>query len=143
MKKDTTVRLQTQTAFFKEMDYFVHKEAKSLGLSDSAYGILAAIGKAEGSLAQKELADACFLSKQTINSAIKSLEKRGLIELIKGKGGISMNEKGSQYYHEHILPFVELEKKVLEKMGEEAALFLSLSKRYTDLYKEHLEEVLI
>lgn len=131
------------TKLFKELDYFIHREASSLGLSDSAYTILYAIGAREEGCSQKEIADVCFLSKQTINSAVKTLSKKGLIELKKGKGGIVLKREGKEYYEKNIAPFVQLEERVLELMGNQASLFLNLSRQFTELYHQKLEEVFL
>lgn len=131
------------TKLLKELDYFIHLEASSLGLSDSAYTILYAIGSREEGCSQKEIADVCFLSKQTINSAVKALSKKGLIELKKGKGGITLKREGKEYYEKNIAPFVQLEEKVLELMGNQASLFLNLSRQFTELYHQKLEEVFL
>lgn len=55
--------------------------ARSCGLSTCAYWMLYDLTRAGGEASLRDICDSWAYSKQTINSALKSLEGRGLIEL--------------------------------------------------------------
>ena len=58
---------------YKESNEVYHRLARHCGLSDSAFWILYTLREAEGPVSQKQLCDELYLSKQTVNSALKKL----------------------------------------------------------------------
>ena len=73
---------------YKELEEMYHILAVRSGLSDSAFIIFyAMIELGEGCL-QKEISNQYHISPQTINSSVRSLEKKGYIYLEPGKGAI-------------------------------------------------------
>lgn len=85
MKEIFNEHLRAFNAFYKELSHIYHEEALAAGISDSAFEVLYCLSTLEDGCCQKHIAQASFLSKQTINSSIKALEKKGWIELRKGK----------------------------------------------------------
>ena len=71
---------------YKEDDGLYHRLAKHFGLSDSAFWIVYTLEAARRSLTQAEMSGYLNLSKQTINSGIKSLEQAGYIRPTGGPG---------------------------------------------------------
>lgn len=80
-KSEIALFLSKFNEIFKEANAVYHEAAKKLRLSDSEYMILYVVETEDSSVSQSELCSYLCLSKQTVNSAIKSLEKRGWIEL--------------------------------------------------------------
>lgn len=66
---------------YKEAEEIYHDLARHFELSDSALWVLYALREAESVYTQRELCDMWSLSKQTIHSALKSLEAAGYIRL--------------------------------------------------------------
>ena len=64
-----------------EIDSVYHEIAASHGISDSVYWILYIMYYSDSSISQIELCDCWSYSKQTVNSAIASMVKKGLITL--------------------------------------------------------------
>lgn len=62
----------------KEMNIIYHRLARHYRLSDSVFWVLYLLGEARGPMTQTKLCSALFLSKQTVNSALKKLESRGI-----------------------------------------------------------------
>ena len=73
-------------SLFKEMTDVYHNIALKLGISDSAFLILYAVVELGCGCTQKDIVDMYYMSKQTINSSIKNLEKAGYIEFKQDKG---------------------------------------------------------
>ena len=63
------------------LDHIYSEFSRACGLSDCAYWMLVDTSAAGGSVAVSRLTSEWFYSKQTINSAIKTLRARGLATL--------------------------------------------------------------
>ena len=66
---------------YKESNEVYHRLARHCGLSDSAFWILYTLREAEEPVSQKQLCNELYLSKQTVNSALKNLEEGGYLRL--------------------------------------------------------------
>lgn len=77
--------------------------AKRLGLSDCAFWILYCLRSTGSDITQADICYALDQSKQTINSAIKKLERDGYIELSAGSDRrrkiMRLTDKGMQLAH--------------------------------------------
>lgn len=65
----------------KEQDAVYHNTAVKYGMSDTVMMILYFASDEETVLTQQEICNACFLPKQTVNTAIVGLAQKGLVEL--------------------------------------------------------------
>lgn len=73
--------LREYNRLYKEFNELYHHIAKRLGLSDSAFDILYAVYTLEEGCRQSEIASYSCCSKTTINSAVKKLEKEGILRV--------------------------------------------------------------
>ena len=83
------------------LDRIYSEFARACGLSDCAYWMLVDTSAAGGSVAVSRLTSEWFYSKQTINSAIKTLRARGLATLEFAEGSrknkvVRLTEEGEQ-----------------------------------------------
>ena len=65
----------------KEQNAVYHNVAVKYGMSDTVMMILYFASDEETVLTQQEICNACFLPKQTVNTAIAGLAQKGLVEL--------------------------------------------------------------
>ena len=65
----------------KEQNAVYHNVAVKYGMSDTVMMILYFASDEEPVLTQQEICNACFLPKQTVNTAIAGLAQKGLVEL--------------------------------------------------------------
>ena len=72
--------LEELNQLYKQMDGIYHRYARRLGLSDTAFWILYCLGEASAPLTQRELCDSWAYPPQTVNSALKGLERQGLLK---------------------------------------------------------------
>lgn len=79
-------RLHRINGIFAEMDALYHQAALRLGLSDSALRVLYALYDDGGSCALTAVCRQSGLSKQTVNSALRKLEREGTIYLERAGG---------------------------------------------------------
>lgn len=94
---------------------------------------------------QKDIVNQYYLNKQTINYAVKNLEKNGYIYLEKGHGRnmhIYLTPMGEKFAREKIVPVIEAEDKVFERMTEEEGrLFLELNKKYNEIFIDEINKL--
>lgn len=88
VEKPTFGELAVFNQIYKEMDETYHLYAKQHGLSDANLWLLYSLYESEA-LTQKEICSVWHYSPQTINSALKNLEKQGL----PGTGGNPRKQK--------------------------------------------------
>ena len=84
MARNTQDSLREQSrqmdCLYNETDRLYNGFARSCGLSECAYWVMYEIEVSSGSASLRGMAEAFSLSKQTLSSAVKSLEAKGLIE---------------------------------------------------------------
>lgn len=90
--------------------------ARACGLSDCAYWVLVDTSAAGGSVAVSQLTSEWYYSKQTINSAIKTLAARGLATLEFAEGSrknkvVCLTEEGKLFAERYALPAQEAEQR--------------------------------
>lgn len=138
---DDTVALQliAFNQLYKELDGLYHRYAKYCGLSDAAFWVIYSVQESEGAYTQKELCAAWSYSKQTVNSALKSLESQGIIELIPVPGNrknkqIFLTGPGKALAEKTVIPLMEAEKNAFGNMSDkERGEFLRLTKKHMTL----------
>lgn len=116
----------------KQFEEMYHKIAMRYGLSDSNFWVLYALYEKNEPCTQKELCDDWCYTKQTVNSAIKSLEKLGYVKKgyevnNKTNKKIGLTQSGKQIAGEMIQEVLEIEEKAYSGMKEadlEAAIAL-------------------
>ncbi len=93
-----------------EINALYHEAAVKMGISDSVQNILYVLCEKGGQCPQSEISKLTGISRQTINSAIRKLEKKEIVYLEPGKGRntiLCLTEKGKQFvkgvfYQNHI-----------------------------------------
>lgn len=131
---------------FKENDVSYRRMAAQFGLSDSAFWTLYCLRESATPLTQKQLCESIYMSKQTINSALKSLERNGFITLTTGKDRRSkflvLTEDGQELATRTVDLVIEQEQLAIASMGQESMKqFLSLFRIYTDALKQHFQTI--
>ncbi|MBE6468486.1 MAG: winged helix-turn-helix transcriptional regulator [Coriobacteriaceae bacterium] len=111
--------------------------ASSCGLSNCAYWMIYDLVSADGDLPLTELSAAWGYSKQTINSALKSLESQELVTLAFCEGSrrnkrAVLTAKGARFAEANIEPAIAAERRALLSLdpGDRADLVRTL-RRYT------------
>lgn len=116
----------------KEMNIIYHRLARHYRLSDSVFWVLYLLGEAQGPMTQTKLCGALFLSKQTVNSALKKLESRGYLRM----------ESMSGDRRNKLLSLTDRGEELLRLTPEERRTFLGLTHRYLDAIREETEPLL-
>lgn len=103
------------------LDRIYSEFARTCGLSDCAYWMLVDTSAAGGSVAVSRLTSEWFYSKQTINSAIKTLRARGLATLEFAEGNrknkvVRLTAEGMQFAKRYALPAQKAEQQAFEAL---------------------------
>lgn len=134
MKLQPSKELEAFNLLYKEMDDIYHDIAMRLDLSDSAFNILYTICTIGDGCLQRDICNATYISKQTVNSSIKKLEKSGILTLNSGKGRdmhLHLTDVGKALAEEKIFPVIEMENRTFSELPpEERLLLLRLSEKY-------------
>ena len=103
------------------LDHIYSEFSRTCGLSDCAYWMLVDTSTAGGSIAVSRLTSEWFYSKQTINSAIKTLTARGFATLEFAEGSrknkvVRLTEAGMRFAEQYALPAQEAEQQAFEAL---------------------------
>ena len=121
--------------------YLYSKWAKNHSVSSYVSNIMYML-RAVGINKQKDIADIYGMPKQTVNTVIAELHKKGYIRLIpdekdKRSKVIELTDEGIKYADSIVEPLLICEKKVLEQMGEERVEMLVVTlTQYADLFEK-------
>lgn len=133
--------------FFRATDKLYYEFARGCGLSDCAYWILYAMVVEGGSLAQSEIADRFSYSRQTVNSALNTLEARGLVGRAFEEGSrktkrVTLTPEGRSFCDERIVPAIEAEDRAFTSLDPASrGELLGLIATYTRAIERELGRV--
>ena len=105
-----------------QIDEFYHELAQRQGLSDSAFLVLWSVRELGEGCTQRDICRQFFLSKQTVNSSVRKLEREGFLALRPGEGRevrICLTDRGRTLVREKVLPVMEAERAAAQ--GDAAA----------------------
>ena len=122
----------------KHLDDLYHAIALKIGISDAALIVLYSIAESGTGCQQKDIAEQYAVSRQTINSASKSLAEKGLIQLIPGKGRnmlLTFTETGKAFAEKHISPVIAMENAAFDALTKtEQRELLRLAEKYVTAF---------
>lgn len=103
------------------LDRIYSEFARACGLSDCAYWMFVDTSAAGGSVAVSRLTSEWFYSKQTVNSAIKTLRARGLATLEFAEGSrknkvVRLTEESVRFAKHYALPAQKAEQQAFEAL---------------------------
>ena len=130
---------------YNETDRLYNGFARNCGLSECTYWVMYEIEVSSGSASLRGMAEAFSLSKQTLSSAVKSLEAKGLIELSFEEGSrknkvASFTEAGRAFSRERIVPAIEAESRAFGSLEpEERERLVALVSRYARAIRRELD----
>lgn len=127
-----------------EIDSLYHEMAVSIGVSDSVLNILYVLCEKEYSCLQSDIFRLTGISRQTINSAIRKLEKDDIVYLEQGNGRntiVCLTNKGKQFVKEKVVPIFDIENNVWNEWSDdEQRQYLTLTQKYHDSLKKYMKE---
>ena len=130
-----------------EIDETYHEVARKLGVSDSVSKILYTICDTDSGdrCPLHEICRQTGLSKQTVNSALRGLEREGLIYLRAGDGQaeeVCLTEPGKAFAVKPARQVIQIENDILEDWTpQELEIYLKLTERYLAQLAQKAEQL--
>ena len=117
-----------------EIDSLYHEACFKLGVSDSVMWILYTISQKGDRCSLRDIILLSGISKQTINSALRKMEKDDYIYLENidpRRKNVCLTDKGKDLASKSSLIIVQMEDEIFKSWNhEDADLFIKLTKRY-------------
>lgn len=132
----------------KKMNVLYHNYAKSAGMSDAAFWLMYSLYERGHPCTQKDLCESWFYAPQTINTALKALEQKGLIYLTFVPGNkknkqILFTKAGEELIQKKIVPLVHAEERSFERLDEEEReKLLSITQKHIALLEEEINQTI-
>lgn len=148
MKTPIVLVLAAFNRAHKRMNVLYHNYARDAGISDAAFWLMYSLYEKGEPCTQTELCEAWFFTPQTINSALKSLEKQGLIALDFAPNNrknkqFFFTETGKQLVKEKIMPLVQAEEKSFLRLNEqEREALLAITQKHISILEEEINRIL-
>ena len=145
MEHRITGRLERFNQLWKQMDEIYHQYAKKHRISDMTLWLLYSLYQNSAAFTQRELCAEWHYPPQTVNSALKNLERQGYVRLESGSGNrknklVVLTEEGKELTQAMIAPLVQAEQNAFGGMEEtEAETLLSLIEAYVELLQSTVD----
>lgn len=125
-----------------ETDAVYHEAARKFNLTDSALNILYMTYDSCGKRPLKDIT-ATGISKQTVNSSLRKLEKDGIIYLEgKREKTVCLTVEGMNLARDTVGRLIEAENSIFEKWSEnETEMYLALSEKFLRDIREEIEKL--
>lgn len=122
MNKKAKERTGQFEIFWRQIDTIYSDYARSIGISYTEMHILNLIAVTED-CTQKILCEKIFLPKQTVNSIITAIYKKGWIELKEKPDDrrvktVKLTKAGQEYVDEYIMPIMEAEETAMASLSD-------------------------
>ena len=138
------VKLKEFNSISGTIDSIYHEAALKMGMSDSERDILYVLCDHGSGCNQSALYKETGMTRSTVNSAIRKLEKAGILYLTPGKGRntcVVLTEKGEKYITETVGKLIEIENKIYTSWTqEERNLFIQLNQRFADELSKEIQK---
>jgi hypothetical protein len=138
-------KIEKYNCVMNEIQSIYHDAAMRAGISNSIQNILYVICENGDRCLQSEIYKQTGISRQTINSAIRKLEKDGIVYLEQGQGRntiVCLTDEGEAVADQKVRPIIRIENEIFDEWTEEESrLYQELTERYRDSLKKKLEEL--
>lgn len=147
MELSTVLVLAAFNRLHKKMNVLYHDYARSVGLSDAAFWLLYSLYEHGQPCTQKDLCSAWFYAPQTINSALKNLEEKGMVTLAlmfesRKNKQVLFTETGKELVEQKIIPMVKAEERSFERLEKwEREQLLSITRKHIEILEEEINRI--
>lgn len=145
---DRTIKDQIDTINqrIKELNSLYHIAAIKSDISDGEISIWSVLLESDGEYSQQDLSDLLFLPKQTVNSIISNLVKKGFVFLehvpgTRNRKVIRLTEEGRDYGESKVRWIFQAEEKALEQTDpEQVQACIEMIEKYISHLKKEFDE---
>ena len=125
-----------------EISALYHEASVKLGISDSSMQILYTVCSSESDCIISDVCRMTGISKQTVNSSLRNMEKNGILYLEQCGGRkriIRLTEKGQQLADKTARKLIEVENRIYAKWStDDKEQYIALTKKYLKMFREEL-----
>ena len=143
MHEQENYTAQEFNRLYKELDDLYHEVALKAGISDSELTILYGACRMGDGCMQRDVCEQACISKQTVHSGIRKLEKEGLLFLEQANGRdkhIYLTDAGKEFSRQHVCPLAKIEDDAFAGLtSKERRELLRIVRKYVDNFRELLE----
>lgn len=129
--------------FISEINAAYHEYALKMGLTDSEAMILYTVCYYGDSCLLRDIVKLSGINKQTINSALRKMEKNGFVILREYNGrnkSVHLTESGKALAERTVAKEIQIENEIYQEWTQaEQDLFVALMQRYSDAFKRKTE----
>ncbi len=137
-------KLRRLNYMLSEIDSLYHEAAYKLGISDSAMMILYSICVSGQGCMLSDIYKLSGICRQTVNSALRKLEKEEVLYLEKSGGKtkkVFLTEKGKALSEKTAVRLISAENSILDGWSEnDTELYIELNRKYAADFKKQLEK---
>lgn len=132
---------------FNECNALYHAAAQRCGLSDAAFWMLYALVTSCEPLTQNRIAADWGIPKQTLNTAVAAMVKKGLLALCPGKGAhsgkiVTLTAEGRALAERTVVPVIAAEQQAMTRQGlAEVEQNCRLTQRYLECLRQEFEKI--
>ena len=126
-----------------EMESFYHQASLKLGISDSVSIVLYTLYDAGTDCLLSDIYKKTGISKQTVNSAIRTLESSGIVYLEPYMGRskkVILTEKGKEYIQKTAAKIYQAEIQAFDTWSDdEISMYIKLMEKYANCFRQQVE----
>ncbi len=121
-----------------KIDAIYYQYANAFGVTETEFCILYSLFEHDGEYLQSDICRDWHCSLQTIHTAVKNMEKRGLIALVCQTGNkknkyIHLSETGKRLIDKIMVPLIDAEEKAFDMLSEEEQdILIPLLQKYAN-----------
>ena len=139
------VKMKELNMLMESTDALYHEAAKRLGLSDAELCILYILYEQGEGRAQKDFCSLTGIGKTTINTAVKNMEKNGLLKLkaIDGRSmGVYLTKEGKALMNNTVEKLISIENQIFDSWSkEEQDTIIRLNKDFVDKFSVLIKDL--
>lgn len=146
MKHHVTIDAMKRINYLtSELDSLYHQSSVKLGISDSVSIVLYSVWDEGDSCLLSAIYKKSGISKQTVNSAIRSLEADNILYLEQHTGRakkVVLTDKGKDFVKQTIVKLQEAEVNAFDTWTEdEIDTYIRLMEKYADCFRSQIEKM--
>lgn len=145
MNKNHSTEIHRINYLTSEMESFYHQASLKLGISDSVSMVLYTIYDEGEVCLLSDIYKKTGISKQTINSAIRTLEASDILYLEQHTGRakkVVLTEKGKKFIQKTAAKIYQAEIQAFDTWSEEEiATYIRLMEKYADCFRQQIEKI--
>lgn len=144
MRQESKETLEILNQQFKELSAIYHQAASQHGISDNEFWVWYALLVLEGEQSQQSICEIWSLPKQTVNSVVSGMIKKGYVYLetlpgTRNKKVIRMTESGKEFGQSVVLKVFDAERRAIDKMTQQERQFCTdLLAKYISFLNEEI-----